>query len=62
MILYGIGNTYNQEYPTPNNPAINWLQKEGADLNFTSKDEALIACENDGWRGYVCFYPSGLKA
>jgi hypothetical protein len=61
MITYGVVYMHDNKHPTePNAKIRGWLQVNGHDAIFNTRNDALIACENDGWRGYTAEYPSGL--
>lgn len=42
--------------PPPHGTIVSWCPKTWNNLS-----DALEGCENDGWRGYVCEYPSGYR-
>ena len=44
---------------TPLAETITWMRGEdGQDATFATREEALEACDRDGWRGYVREYPT----
>ena len=65
---YGIAYTDDGAPPTTAAKIVGWKQKgctRQAPMTGTSvmtwsdRGDALEACDLDGWRGYVCEYPSG---
>jgi len=46
--------------PPPGDEIIGWRTYRGRHC-WDSKGEALEANDLDGWRGYVCEYPSGRR-
>lgn len=58
---YGIAYTHNGS-PPPNGNIIRWKKNdEGQDITWDLREQALEACDLDGWRGYVCGYPNGER-
>lgn len=55
MKQYGISYTSNGS-PPPNGTIVSWNS-----TTWNNLSDALEGCENDGWRGYVCEYPSGYR-
>jgi len=53
---WGIAYTDNGS-PPPSGKIMSWNGKRHKSL-----DKALEACDLDGWRGYVCEYPSGARS
>ena len=44
---------------TPLAETITWMRSEGGqDATFATREEALEACDRDGWRGYAREYPT----
>lgn len=59
---YGIAYFRNDAHPAePNAEVIGWKQRNGRDIVWEDRDDALEANDLDGWRGYVCQYPSGKQ-
>ena len=60
--LYGIAFTANGQ-PPPASKIVGWKGTPGQTQPWTwpTQAEALEACDLDGWRGYVCEYPSGNR-
>lgn len=57
---YGVVYMWDGKHPVEVDAIIRgWLQIDGVDAVFNTREEALIACENDGWAGYTAEYPSG---
>jgi hypothetical protein len=57
-IKYAIAYTDNGS-PPPHGKIIEWKLNNGNP--WDTDEDALEACELDGWRGYVCEYPSGNR-
>jgi len=57
---YGIAHTHDGT-PPPTGRIVAWTQIDGKDQTWRKSAEALEACDMDGWRGYVCEYPSGKR-
>ena len=53
--LYGIAYTDNGA-PPPHGKIVGWHDRKHA-----TRELALEACDLDGWRGYVCEFPSGAR-
>lgn len=58
---YGIAYTKTGSTPSTNDPIIGWKQQNGTNMTWDNPAQALEACDFDGWRGYVCEYPSGKR-
>ena len=55
VMTYSIAYTRNGS-PPPGDEIISWHCQ-----TWTTKELALEACDLDGWRGYVCEFPSGNR-
>ena len=60
MAKYGVAYTVGGGHPD-NSPIDHWKSKGGQDETWDDLGDALEACDLDGWRGYVCEYPSGYR-
>lgn len=58
--LFGIAYTHDGGMP-PSSRIFAWKEIDGVIQTWENRDDALEACENDGWSGYVCEYPSGNR-
>lgn len=58
--MHGIAYT-DSGSPPPNGKIVSWKMEAGKVLLWDDRNDALAACDLDGWRGYVCQYPSGER-
>ena len=60
-MIYGIAYTEDGLPPGSNvgGKIVRWKQDEGVVMTWEDNGDALLMCDLDGWRGYVCEYPSG---
>lgn len=61
---FGIAYTHNGS-PPPGGKITGWKKNAKDDLSWDAtwdtRNAALEACVLDGWRGYVCKYPTGKE-
>jgi hypothetical protein len=58
MKLFGIAYTNNGCRP-PIGKVTHWMKNSDGDIVWDKYRAALEALDNDGWKGFVCYYPSG---
>jgi hypothetical protein len=60
MFRHGIAYTDNG-CPPPSGLIVRWKMKGIVVMLWDNRNDALEACDLDGWRGYVCQYPHGER-